>query len=135
MSLKLAFQTLYSTNPEKLASFWSEVFEAEISPVEVFGQSAVRIETDFFQIRILKAQAQRLFSSTGLRDYSFTFELDSLSDLEDLLHKIQFMMFRHGQEDKKKIKLEKGPNDYFFRLNDPDGREIMFFTPIETVHA
>ncbi len=129
MGLSISSIVLYSRNPESLIRFLSHLLELEIRPSG--PEEAPVLLGEKIRFHILKASAQHLFQKAEERDITVDFELSELSELEDLLHKVQFMEYRQvgGEQDSlanAKTQLSKKGPFHFFWLQDPDGRQWKF---------
>ena len=129
MSYLLGPHILYSRKATQLAQFLSEILDLEImasNPSE--GRILLKGESISFQV--IQISAQKLPPVDGERDTILTFEVEELSHLNDLLHKVQFMSYRNGDPtalnpDKKAILHHEG-GEHFFFLKDLDGRRWKF---------
>jgi len=129
MALKVGHLTLFSRTPKEIASFFSELLDLGITPDR--GGEGIWLEGDSIKLFILPATADQLFHKGGERDLMVEFSLDDLSELEDLLHKVQFLSYRHstdkeGQKASQKAQLSRVGGEVFFYLKDPDGRRWKF---------
>jgi catechol-2,3-dioxygenase len=125
MSVSVANITLFSRNPQDLAHFFSELLDLDILPI--VGGEGIKVHSEKVTIRVLKANADQLFHKAGDRDVMIEFSLPSQQDLEDLLHKVQFLSYRQNSEKPvPRAKLSKIGDEVFFFLKDPDGRSWKF---------
>ncbi|MEC7277060.1 MAG: hypothetical protein VXV96_12130 [Bdellovibrionota bacterium] len=130
MGLIVGHLNLYSRNPTELAQFFSELLDMDLYP-DASGDG-IWVSSDTIKFFVTQANADQLFNKASERDLMVEFTLPSLSDLEDLLHKVQFMSYRKSAEELKpkarghKIQLSKVANKVFFHLKDPDGRRWKF---------
>lgn len=127
MSLLVGHLNLYSQKPKELAQFFSELLDMDISPDS--KSSGIWLKSSDLTLYIDQASAEQLFHKGGERDIMVEFELGSLTELEDLLHKVQFISYRQGEEgvaQGPKVKLSKVGEKVFFNLRDPDGRRWKF---------
>ncbi len=127
MSLLVGHLNLYSQKPQELAQFFSELLDMDISPDEKGG--GIWLKNTDLTLFVDQASAEQLFHKGGERDMMVEFNLGTLTELEDLLHKVQFISYRHGEGDMAKApkaKLSKVGDKVFFNLKDPDGRRWKF---------
>ncbi len=125
MSVTVANITLYSRNPKGLAHFFSELLDLDILPI--VGAEGISVHSEKVTIKVLKANADQLFHKAGERDVMIEFSLASQQELEDLLHKVQFLSYRQNAEKPlPRAKLSKVGSQIFFFLKDPDGRNWKF---------
>ena len=126
MALSFGQLVLYSRNPRDLAKFLAELLDLEMhQPPQGDG---ILLRGSLIKISIVTASAQHLFSKGNDRDLMMDFSVESLDELEDFLHKIQFMNYRHGEESPQgpKVQLSKVGKTYFFLVKDIDGRKWKF---------
>ncbi|MCP4913251.1 MAG: hypothetical protein GY909_09030 [Oligoflexia bacterium] len=125
MSLKLGNIVLFSRSPKTLGSFLSDIFDSECITLE---DQSFYVDSEVASFKILPSSSEQMFAQGGERDFLIEIESSSLEELEDFLHKIQFLKFRHGHtEEQGKVELSKEKNNYFFYVRDPDGRRWKFF--------
>tara|TARA_R110002072_G_scaffold64203_8_gene159924 strand:- start:11413 stop:11805 length:393 start_codon:yes stop_codon:yes gene_type:complete len=125
MSLRLGNIVLFSRNPKILGSFLSDIFDSECLTLK---DQTYYIDNEIASFKILPIKADQLFAQGGERDFLLEIETGSLDELEDFLHKIQFLKFRHGNtEEQGKVELTRDQDCYFFIVRDPDGRRWKFF--------
>jgi hypothetical protein len=129
MGLFVSHLNLYSQKPKELAHFFSELLDMDILPDK--GGDGIWVENHDLKLFINQASADQLFHKGGERDLLVEFKLDTLDELEDLLHKVHFLSYRQGtgEEPTKpatKAKLSKVGNKVFFNILDPDGRRWKF---------
>lgn len=128
MGLHVSHINLYSQKPQELASFFSELLDMDIRPDG--GGDGIWVENSDLRLFVTQASADQLFHKGGERDLQLEFKLDTLDELEDLLHKVQFLSYRQQvNEDTKsvpKAKLSKVKDKVFFNIKDPDGRRWKF---------
>lgn len=133
MGLKVSHINLYSPKPQELSQFFSELLDMDISPDK--GGDGIWVENEFLKLFVGLSNADQLFHREGERDILLEFALDSLSELEDLLHKLHFMSYRQeGEKAAKaapKVKLSRVGGKVFFSIKDPDGR-LWKFSFLET---
>lgn len=123
--MKLRYLHLYSKKPIELAQFLSDVFDYVILPTEEDQQ--IVVQGDKWSFLVKKASAAHLFSSQGERDVEFEFKLDSIDELEDLGHKIEFHFYRsRGMSPAEFIKWERSKTESSFYLCDPEERKWRF---------
>lgn len=116
---------LYSQHPKELASFFSELLDLDLKPIAT-GEGIV-VHSENVAIKVLKANADQLFHKAGERDLMVEFSYESQQELEDLLHKVQFLSYRQNAEKPvPRAKLSKVGDEVFFLLKDPDGRTWRF---------
>lgn len=128
MGLKVSHINLFSPQPTELAQFFSDLLDMDITP-EKSGEG-IWVESDSLRLFVSAASADQLFHKAGERDVLLEFSLDSLNELEDLLHKIHFLSYRQSGEasvkPQPKAKLSKVGSKVFFNILDPDGRRWKF---------
>ena len=127
MSLTLGPHILYSRSANELAQFLSELLDMDISAQ---ANGSVFLQNGLFTLQVIQASPQALVARNAERDTILSFRLDSLQALEDLVLKVQFLSYRHGEsqssESDKKVKLHHQDDEYFFFLKDLDGRRWKF---------
>ncbi len=127
MSFSLGPHILYSRNANELAHFLSELLDMDIS---VQSEGSILVKSDLVSLQVVQAPAQALLARNTERDTILGFRVDSLQALEDLVLKVQFLGYRHGEsnasEAQKKVKLHQQDREYFFFLKDLDGRRWKF---------
>lgn len=128
MSLLVSHINLYSQRPQELANFFSELLDMDIKPDE--AGEGIWVSNKDLVLYVSQASAEQLFHKGGERDIQLEFKLDTLNELEDLLHKIQFLSYRQNTNEEAKAlpkaKLSKVKDKVFFNLKDPDGRRWKF---------
>ena len=128
MSLLVSHINLYSQRPQELANFFSELLDMDIKPDE--AGEGIWVSNNDLVLYVSQASAEQLFHKGGERDIQLEFKLDTLNELEDLLHKIQFLSYRQNTNEESKslpkAKLSKVKDKVFFNLKDPDGRRWKF---------
>lgn len=115
---------LHTRNVPTLTAFLSDLLEMEI--IQEPGNDSVLLKQENYQFLILESSADQLFAKETKRDIWLDFSLDSLEELENLLQKIKFQQYRHGESGEDVIKLQKDDSFCFFVINDPDGRALRF---------
>jgi hypothetical protein len=134
MGLKVSHINLYSPKPKELAQFFSELLDMDITPDK--SGDGIWVSNEFLKLFIGTSNADQLFHREGERDILLEFGLDSLTEIEDLLHKVQFISYRQAGEKAAKTtpktKLSRIGGKVFFNIKDPDGRRWKFsFTESE----
>jgi len=125
MSVMVANITLYSRKPKEVAHFFSELLDLDINANAV-GEG-IKVHSENVTIQVLKANADQMFHKAGERDVLIEFSLATQQELEDLLHKVQFLSYRQNAENPvPRAKLSKIGDEVFFFLKDPDGRNWKF---------
>lgn len=130
MGLTVGHLNLFSRNPLDLAHFFSDLLDMDLRPDS--GGDGIWVLSDTIRFFITQANAEQLFHKGGDRDLMVEFSLSSLNELEDLLHKVQFMSYRKIGDDQRtksapqKAQLSKVGTKVFFHLKDPDGRRWKF---------
>ncbi len=130
MGLTVGHLNLYSQKPKELAHFFSELLDLDILPEK--GGDGIWVQSSSVKFFITQASAEQLFHKAGERDVMVEFSLPELSQLEDLIHKVQFMSYRkigdktRNEKSPQKSQLSKVGNKVFFKLKDPDGRTWQF---------
>jgi hypothetical protein len=117
---------LYSRNAVELAQFLSELLDMDI--FKDHAQSII-IRNEIISFQVIQVSDQSLLARTAERDTILCFHMDSLQSLEDLLYKVQFLSYRHGdssRDDEKRATLHQQKGEYFFFLKDLDGRRWKF---------
>lgn len=127
MSLLVGHLHLYSQKPTELAHFFSELLDMDIVPDQKGG--GIWLKNSDLTLFVDQASAEQLFHKGGERDMMVEFQMSSLNELEDLLHKVQFIGYRQGDGEVAqgpKVKLSRIADKVFFNLKDPDGRRWKF---------
>lgn len=130
MGLIVGHLNLYSQKPKELAQFFSELLDLDLIPDK--GGDGIWVQGPTLKLFISQANAEQLFHKSGERDLMVEFTMQSLSELEDLLHKVQFMSYHKIGDDSRqkatppKAQLSKVGSKVFFNLKDPDGRRWKF---------
>lgn len=128
MSLLVSHINLYTQRPQELANFFSELLDMDIRPDS--GGEGIWVENSDLKLYVAQATADQLFHKGGERDIQLEFKLSTLEELEDLLHKIQFLSYRQNTAEEvkslPKAKLSKVKDKVFFNIKDPDGRRWKF---------
>ncbi|MCF8059641.1 MAG: hypothetical protein K9K67_10110 [Bacteriovoracaceae bacterium] len=129
MGLFVSHLNLYSQRPKDIAHFFSDLLDMDISPDK--GGEGIWVQNSDLKLFIGQASADQLFHKGGERDLQVEFKLDTLEELEDLLHKVHFLSYRQttteeGAKKTLKAKLSKVGNKVFFNIKDPDGRRWKF---------
>lgn len=130
MGLIVGHLNLYSQKPKELAQFFSELLDLDIVPEK--GGDGIWVQGSTVKLFITQASAEQLFHKAGERDLMVEFSLATQTELEDLLHKVQFMSYRKIGDDARqkaapsKAQLSKVGNQIFFNVKDPDGRRWKF---------
>ena len=116
---------LFSRKPRDLAQFLAEVFDYTIGPANESG--AIEVTGEDWSFLIDTARSEHLFSIDGERDVEYEFLLNSVDDLEDLGHKIEFHFYRSkGLSPGKDLVWERSKTESCFWLRDPEGRRWRF---------
>lgn len=128
--MKLRHLHLFSKDPQELAQFLADVFDYIIIPSEKNG--AIVVEGEDWSFFIRPALAGHLFSASGERDVEFEFILESLNELEELSHKIEFHFYRSkGMSPQDHIIWERTNKESSFFLTDPEGRKWRFSSEVD----
>jgi len=123
--LQLRRLRLFSRKPIELAQFLAEVFDYTIQPAGQNG--SIEVSGEDWSFLIDTARAEHLFSIDGERDVEYEFLLNSVDDLEDLGHKIEFHFYRSkGLSPGKDLVWECISDESCFWLRDPEGRRWRF---------
>ncbi len=127
MSYRVGPHILYSRSATELAQFISELLDMDIS---AGGEGVVFLRNPLLSFQVIQAPHDALIPRNTERDIIFSFSMDDLQSLEDLLYKVEFLSYRHGDgasgESDKKASLHQQGDEYFFFLKDLDGRRWKF---------
>jgi len=128
MGLKVSHINIFSPKPNEVSHFFSELLDMDITPEK--SGDGIWVENDFLKLFVGNANADQLFHTSGERDIFLEITMDTLNELEDLVHKVQFLDYRRlSEKDERpsgKAKLSKVGEKIFFNLKDPDGRKWKF---------
>lgn len=127
MSYRVGPHILYSRNATELSQFLSELLDMDIRPGT---PGIIWVSSEQLCFQIIQASHDSLLPRTTQRDTILSFCMDDLQSLEDLLYKVKFLSYRHGDnsvnEPEKKASLHQEAGEYFFFLKDLDGRRWKF---------
>lgn len=127
VSYQVGPHILYSRNATELSQFLSELLDMDIRPGE---SGVIWLANDQMRLQVIQASHDSLLPRTTERDTILCFSMNDLQSLEDLLYKVQFLSYRHGDnivnDSEKKATLHQQGGEYFFFLKDLDGRRWKF---------
>lgn len=127
MSYRIGPHILYSRNAHELAHFISEVLDMDIFAKD---EGEVLLKNELVAFQIIQAAPAVLMAREIERDMILSFVMDDLKSLEDLLYKVQFLSYRHGEssaaDHEKRASLHQQGSEHFFFLKDLDGRRWKF---------
>ena len=125
MTIQIGQVALYSKDKANLASFLSDILEAEILPTG----DAVRLVHENFTIIIL--DGSEVQGPATPNDIVVDFFVESLSELEDLKQNAEFFQYRYNssqssQNPSENVEIQSIGPFHFFYLRDTDNRKWKF---------
>jgi catechol-2,3-dioxygenase len=128
MAISIGQIILQSRRIEEMAQFLSELFEMEIYPSD--DGEGVFLLGETFKISLVRPEESNPLTRHNDRDILIDFFAPTLRELEDILHKVQFLNYRMSEEKTssfhEKASLNKIGESYYFHLRDPEGRKWKF---------
>ena len=121
-SMELAQVILYSHHKKKLGQLLSEVFEAEILPLD----GGVGLKAESVNLLILD-QPKSSQSPTSILD----FYVKDPEELLELKNRLQFYAYRHGKEFDVEVNTCKNEKYSYILIKDFDQREWKFTAKIQ----